>query len=790
MYNDLDRIDAEILIKTQDLICTSLPPGRWRLKILWTLAVVACCHIAYDLHQLMLISTKTVPEIIRKTNEGQPRARRLPVIDEHRVDEHLMTLENKWILVDALDMRCSKVNWKFVCQEAPSWFFLILVNKPRDANGCHAPQCLEVTRETLAYELTDLKLINLNQSEQFLMSFKTLSLRPHALLEVNCNLLLNDHVNQTLKYFSVVENCQQDLMVNDIGIFDKPRPSVDSKTKEVKPKEPSSILNNKYVIDMKTDKCANIQYGYFHLLGEVGKENEICTNAPQFFSTRFGAKAFVLVNTTLTSFDKHAILLSFSLPGIDRIDNIVFRSVFIYTFKRNFDIDLSVHYFHSKPKINFLENQNVHYNISSLISCAETLNCKGMVNEGDCAISLFQQVLACLQTQSSNYKDVKKLTLYFQMWLTNIEKNGFKLPYLNTNKLNYRNPGIRVKYGFYNQNMSLLTSRQSAMIRKTVFQPYIQTICPNTTLPIPKSPSAWLKPVIEDIMLVVILNYETLFKVIPMVEYIHRPSFKYIAYCGPELDKFIEFTDSLGLTYLTYIEAINVTWHHIYTCVGNAMKLGVNVRGYLHIGDDVLVNTWNIHALDRDRAWMPGGYTQINLNKKEDGWYHWQKPWGRTAVMNVFQDLRNLSMLSSEETAVNSTKKRLSKFAKFFLNNYNYNMKSNLILKRAIDFFYMPSVFKDYYLLAMQLFLKHDCIVELAVPTIHLGLTHRTKTVYCESVSLWGEDRNNPWDKYSPKGLVFLHPFKTSGHFEVAKGRQFFCDMYMKHYTDFLYYRF
>ena len=125
------------------------------------------------------------------------------------------------------------------------------------------------------------------------------------------------------------------------------------------------------------------------------------------------------------------------------------------------------------------------------------------------------------------------------------------------------------------------------------------------------------------------------------------------------------------------------------------------------------------------------------------------------------------------------------KYARDFLINYNTNIGLKFVVRGNADFYYIPEVLKDEYIMAADIFRSNGCFVELAVPAISFGLSLRENNIYVNGSSLWGGDRTNPWHAYK-EDHVFMHPFKTMKDLESAEGRQFFCDTFLKRYGDFI----
>lgn len=343
------------------------------------------------------------------------------------------------------------------------------------------------------------------------------------------------------------------------------------------------------------------------------------------------------------------------------------------------------------------------------------------------------------------------------------------------------------------------------------------------------SVAQWYHPVVTDIVLIITFNHNKfLWKNLPYLETIHRPFFKHIVYCIPNVTEVMTDKEGRRLEHVTFVEGFSEEWYLMYECLANVAIMDIQgVRGYLHIGDDTLLNTWLLFNASRDVMWLPRGFTNVAVDESKHrwGWYFWNKPQGRPAVLHTLSDLERLSGMTSEQIIKLDPTKRTPKSPKSrtfseifqsdnsslvrfftnnssarqiklkqkwagslteptnqeaaqFLNNYiRVNRLMGHAIHRAIDLFYVPHVLREKYVTFARYFLRHGVIIELAVPTIHYGLTRRGEVSYVRANSLWNGNRNITRTFYD-KSIFFLHPFKMHGNMAVEDGRAFFCDVY------------
>ncbi|KAK7498723.1 hypothetical protein BaRGS_00010100 [Batillaria attramentaria] len=331
--------------------------------------------------------------------------------------------------------------------------------------------------------------------------------------------------------------------------------------------------------------------------------------------------------------------------------------------------------------------------------------------------------------------------------------------------------------------------------------------------------SQWSQPIITDIALIVVFNYNKFFwKNLPYMESIHRPFFKHIVYCTPNLTELMADERSGELGHVTVVEGLSDEWYQMHECLASTARMDLQgVRGYLQIGDDTLLNTWMLFNTSRDTIWLPQGFTTVNLDEPVHkwGWYHWNKPRGRPAILRALSDMERLSGMTSDEIlkleqtkkkfgsprsktfseifqAANFSRRQLrpqppgseswadpsQEEAEGFLSNYiRVNRLLGKIAHRALDLFYIPHVLRDSFVKFSRYFMKRGVIIELAVPALHHGMMRRADVSYIKASSLWYGNRNNTRTFYD-RSIFFLHPFKMHGQMGTASGREFFCDVY------------
>ncbi|KAK0065937.1 glycosyltransferase STELLO2 isoform X1 [Biomphalaria pfeifferi] len=289
-----------------------------------------------------------------------------------------------------------------------------------------------------------------------------------------------------------------------------------------------------------------------------------------------------------------------------------------------------------------------------------------------------------------------------------------------------------------------------------------------------------LHPLIDDILLIVVFNYNNVYNSLGFNEYLHRQYFKYIIYCVPSVSNFQNYSENTGFHYVSFIEGLaDEGWYFFYQCVSAAMKLDLPVNGYLQIGDDVLLNSWNILTIPRNEMMVFSEEKYVDLYKDDADfqWDYWET--GQKDIQNVIAELEKLSSgnkdFSKAYPLVNVTY-----FATEFLQNLKGNLEPNFVAYGATDIFYVPKVLKNEYITASELFRKHHCMVELALRNIYLGLKRpREQKFLFEGHALWDDDRKKPWIYFNGVNDTFIHPYKWLRDAWKKEGRRFACRRYL-----------
>ena len=168
------------------------------------------------------------------------------------------------------------------------------------------------------------------------------------------------------------------------------------------------------------------------------------------------------------------------------------------------------------------------------------------------------------------------------------------------------------------------------------------------TLYTPKIPATHQ---ITDILLVIIFNVPQFLVQIPLLEYMYGRHFKHRLYCTDSLVEFQKLYASKNpdkpVNFLEFV-AEHGNWG--YQCAAIASRIGYQVAGYLQIGDDVLLNAWNLYTLPRGMPWFQKSMRIAHLDNqlvpdlwRLKFWGMWTSEYfGRNSVVKVYNKLQTL----------------------------------------------------------------------------------------------------------------------------------------------------
>ncbi|XP_071110679.1 uncharacterized protein [Haliotis cracherodii] len=386
---------------------------------------------------------------------------------------------------------------------------------------------------------------------------------------------------------------------------------------------------------------------------------------------------------------------------------------------------------------------------------------KDVMDPWDCEMdsTLFQCVRELtwyLLDQNMMTSDDKDL---LQAWLSDLEATGYREPKRVNLELHCART-LTATSGL--MRPPLLSTSQSDISNLSAT---MVSLCPQLMY------SSSATSVITDIALIITFNSDKFYHNLPLLEAIHRRYFAYVIYCGPRQDRFkAKLIESIASSNILYIEGIKEGWYHMWECLTLTSKFNLDVRGYLQIGDDTLLNSWNIADLPRDRIWMPshGHLDRRDAENVQDGWVWWKHDFGQKAVNRAMD---TVVRIHNNEPGNN----HVSKFVKTYTVNCG---DMSHVYHSSCDVMYIPSKMADQFRYLAAIFRKERVNVELTFPTLAHGLVRSADIYMIQGEILWGKHRRKYMEIYH-EYLHSLHPYKLSHEVNSTEGRKFLCGVYM-----------
>ena len=253
---------------------------------------------------------------------------------------------------------------------------------------------------------------------------------------------------------------------------------------------------------------------------------------------------------------------------------------------------------------------------------------------------------------------------------------------------------------------------------------------------------------------------------IPDLTALYKNAFPTIMFCGSE-----------KATGEHTVEALDIHKGYFgYLCMSRAMQKHPGYSGYLLVGDDVILNYWNLVGLNRDHMWegpkAPKGMLQFQTGgqNQHQTWYWWDTQWGRQACQKTLNEIKALSERLSEKIDNHKDEHGNQLTMVFNVIKAITSLKRNgngqvYCHKGRSDVFYIPGRFADAFTKLSDIFYKYRTFLEIAVPTIFRMTDLQESFEYIPGIYLATHPEEgtaeNFWDLYNKK-LAFLHPLKLN----------------------------
>ena len=276
------------------------------------------------------------------------------------------------------------------------------------------------------------------------------------------------------------------------------------------------------------------------------------------------------------------------------------------------------------------------------------------------------------------------------------------------------------------------------------------------------SRSSCLRNAFSDVALVIVFN-SPFYSNIPLLTTLYKNAFPTIMFCGSKKTK--DYT----------VEVLDVhKGYFAYMCMSLAMEKYPGYSGYLLIGDDLILNYWNLVGLSRNKIWEGPNVPILTEFTPPEKWSWWYSKWGVKTCQKVYDEIwasRKYSVKKKMAKVKNNLVKENVHFRgplldiKSTVNISKGNGDWTFLCPRGrSDIFYVPRKFADEFKTLSRIFYKHRSFLEIAVPTMLRMIEKEENFEYIPGIYLPGVgDRQSDflWKVYNTT-LAFIHPFKLN----------------------------
>ena len=267
--------------------------------------------------------------------------------------------------------------------------------------------------------------------------------------------------------------------------------------------------------------------------------------------------------------------------------------------------------------------------------------------------------------------------------------------------------------------------------------------------------------------LLITFNLIVFEKNIPILFHLYQSYFRNIVFCGLNIIDVLNETRGLNQEFFdsfTFIELNTHNGYFHYYCMKKAIEMNYETEGIFLASDDVLLKFWNLHNLDSTKIWFPQPLLPTIELKQNGitGWVWWRGNYPR--LIKLFKFLND----SGQNNQLSPKEKLMVKEYLSTLDSHRVN--NSYVLIGGSDMFYLPrNKFEKYHFIS-YIFRTHEVFLEIAVPTILLGLDSKNDSQIINGIYRWG--RQFGLDEYD-KAEYFGHPFKLSGLRNSTNGAKF-----------------
>lgn len=282
----------------------------------------------------------------------------------------------------------------------------------------------------------------------------------------------------------------------------------------------------------------------------------------------------------------------------------------------------------------------------------------------------------------------------------------------------------------------------------------------------------------DDLLLIVAYN-SPFYENINFLDNLYFDHFQNILYCG-EVASYEVLQTSIRqgpfpwrTRDITFMNVSSQAGYFLYECAFRAIEMNYGVAGYLVLGDDVLLNLWNMKLLQKDEPQFEVSTHEFKRLNGSTIWQWWSTDYGQIPSRAAMDELQTI-----RQSGNNPASKAIRTF---FDNRIAKGIDDNTVSKSMSDFYYVPWPRSRLFAQILRIFYKYQVFTEIAVPTALVGLSMTDSMNRTLGINLITPVRSQTWTYYNNNldNLLYLHPIKLSNVIKNPESRKSYCSNYV-----------
>lgn len=241
----------------------------------------------------------------------------------------------------------------------------------------------------------------------------------------------------------------------------------------------------------------------------------------------------------------------------------------------------------------------------------------------------------------------------------------------------------------------------------------------------------------EEVLLIIGFGALTEYESIPLFELLYKKTFKNRLYCG--------ISSLPNQTEINFLVTDTRYGAFLYDCLDKAMKTHTSYKGYFFIGEEVLLNYWNMKDFDMNKIWednnIKHGPTLYEQNKEY--WEWWESPWGVRAMEKVYEYFIELNYYDNRKAKLTQGEWAPDWDAGQSLNKWIWNGEGEFKCywtNRTV--LYIPKKYSQLYLNISKHFRASGVRHGITIPSVTRLITLASSNVKLRSAEINENNRN------------------------------------------------